>query len=439
MGVSRYLVLLTAVIFFVVLASFSSAPYVAGDWTLSTREQVQSRLIDNVLDDLSGRLTPELLAEDLPCRAPPRGIRVDPDTLAGHLYAVYAIEDYNRPVPVRAVESTLMRAMLMFEIPIPDWSLGALQIKPSTALPHLAAAGGPDDGTLRDAAGLLLDACAHGKIGMSLIASLLRACDASAEPRHVCFAKAYNGNARNRSGPSYADAVRWLVGVSEPVSLVDGNGTRTPDRSAPAAAPRAEDEAINDALSLLAIARDMQVDLPDGTASVATWLRAHRSYAHQLTQALAARRKVCDLESIPEICAPLFALTAETAGAWRSLLSVIDANDAMGRGAGTFGPASYAVEDLAWSLVQDAPLRLQFGAGELNRIGALLALGTARFSRENPRYILTVTAFDCVRRTPELTVADLVTVPVGATAPQRDAALLCMRAFLSHLLSSDDR
>ena len=286
---------------------------------------------------------------------------------------------------------------------------------------------------------MLLDACAHGKIGLSLIANLLRDCDASAEPRHVCFAKGYNGNARNRSGPSYADAVRWLVGKSEPLSLVDDNGTRTSDRSAPAAVPRAEDEAIDDALSLLAIARDMQADLPDGTAPVASWLRAHRSYAHQLTQALAARRKVCDLELIPEVCAQLSALTVETSQTWRSLLSVIDANDAMGPGADTFGPASYAVEDLAWSLVQDSHLRLQFGAGELNRIGALLALGTARFSRENPRYILTVTAFDCVQRTQELTVADIVTVPVDATAPQRDAALLCMRAFRSRLLSSDDK
>lgn len=441
MGFSRYFVLLTAVIFFMVLASFSSAPYVAGDWTLSTREQVQDRLIDNVYNDLSGRLTPERLVEDLPCRAPPRETRVDHDTLAGYLYAVYAIEDYNRPAPVRAVENMLMRAMLMFEIPIPDWSLGALQIKPSTAIPHLVAAGGPEpddiNATPREAARLLLEACAHGEIGMSLIASVLSTCSTD-EDRHACFARAYNGNAHNPSGPSYADALQWLIRVSEPVSLIDGSETRAPDRSASAIVPRAEDMAINDALSLLAVAREMQAGLPDDSAPVATWLRAHRSYADQLSRALAARRKLCDLEPILEFCADLSAHTAETAESWRSIISVIEASNAMGSGADPFGPASQAVEHMAWTLVQDPPLRLQFGALELDRIGALLALGTARFSTDNPRYILTMTAFDCVRGSPELTVSDLVTVPVDATTSQRDAALRCMRAFLSRLLSSDD-
>lgn len=439
MGFSRYLVLLTAVITFMVIASFSSAPYVAGDWTLSYREQVQKRLSAAVYNDLSSRLTPERLAEDLPCRSPPQGTRVDNDTLAGYLYAVYAIEDYNRPPHVRAVENILMRAMLMFDrIPIPDWSLGALQIKPSTAMQHLAAVGGPEDGTSRDAARLLLDACTHGQIGMSLIASILGTCSTD-EDRHVCFARAYNGNARNPSGPTYADALQWLLRVSEPVSLIDGSETRAPDRSASAIVPRAADEAINNALSLLAVAREMQAGLPDGSAPVATWLRANRRYADQLSQALAARRKLCDLEPILEICADLSALSAETAQSWRSIIGVIEASDAMGPGADPFGPASQAVEHMAWSLVQDPPLRLQFGAGELDRIGALLARGTARFSAQNPRYILTETAFDCVRRSPELSISDLVTVPIDATTSQRDAALRCMRAFLSRLLSSVDR
>lgn len=441
MGFSRYFVLLTAVITFMVIASLSSAPYVAGDWTLSHREQVQNRLNAAVYNDLSSRLTPERLAEDLPCRAPPQETRVDHDTLAGYLYAVYAIEDYNRPAPVRAVENMLMRAMLMFEIPIPDWSLGALQIKPSTAIPHLVAAGGPEpddeNATPHEAARLLLEACAHGEIGMSLIASILGNCSTD-EDRHVCFARAYNGNARNPSGPSYADALQWLIRVSEPVSLIDGSETRAPDLSASAIVPRAEDEAINDALSLLAVAHQMQAGLPDDSAPVSAWLRAHRSYADQLSRALAARRKLCDLEPILEICEELSALTAETAESWRSIISVIEANDAMGPGAAPFGPASQAVEHMAWSLVQDLSLRLQFGAGELDRIGALLARGTARFSAQNPRYILTETALGCVRSSPELTISDLVTVPVDATTPHRDAALRCMRAFLARLLSSDE-
>lgn len=438
MSISAPLVATVALATFVVIASFSSAPHVAGDWTLKTNEQVKDRLLASVQEDLISRLTPESLRLALPCRLPETPLASDEEIAARHLYAVFSIEDYNRPAPLRAFESMLMRVLLTLKFPIPDWSLGPLQIKPSTALPHLSAAGGPADGTPREAAELLLDSCAHGQIGLSLIATLLRECDISVEPRDICFARAYNGNRPNQEGPRYSEAVGMLVNRSDPVPLINEGSGKTPvivTAEPPQSVPPWQ-ELASDAMELLAQARALEVGPPNETTSLATWLRQHRRYAHEVSKAVFGIVTICETTFVQTLCPSVEKLSKESADNWRRLLIEVETKSAMVGPSNSFGPASFAIEDLSWLLLQNESLRQQFTPEELDRIGALLTRGAQRFASENPRYILTLSAFECMQKDADLAIGDVLFSPNEVSASDRDSVLECTREFLARLLSS---
>lgn len=430
MRVVEFATLLVGVVCFVAVAHIGTPTFVAGDWTETDSQLIQDRLHENVLDDLSARLTTAQLKQDVPCRLPPKRFAIENEEIADHLYAVYAIEDYNRPRAVRVVENSLMRAMLMFEFSIPDWSLGPLQIKPSTAIPYLAAAGGPPDGNLRDAANLLLDSCAHGKIGVAIIVEILEQCRNSASPQHVCFAEAYNGDANNPAGPKYSDAVRMLVPRSDAVALVDDEFS---PRSA-STATNIERGSLPKLVEELEAIRTIEASLPDRDAALADWIRGNRRLADKLTETSGIVDVECRRDTAPEICATLEDMSLQAAEKWRELFLVIGSENTMQLGSPVFGPSSYAVEALAWSLITDEELRGHFSPAELSAIGVALENGVRRYEEENPRYILTSTVFECLKNDPEMSVNDLWEIPTSGSAQLRDSKLVCMRAFFSRLL-----
>ncbi len=117
--------------------------------------------------------------------------------------ALAAIEAYSTPALERLAENTVLPVMARLGLPLPDWSVGLAQIRPSTGV-RLGEADNAKDLALSIAA----DDCLSVRLAAAIVRRLARdwsetACDADCM---IYLARAYNGQREiNGANLAYLD------------------------------------------------------------------------------------------------------------------------------------------------------------------------------------------------------------------------------------------
>ncbi|MEO4042922.1 hypothetical protein AAFN47_15070 [Hoeflea sp. CAU 1731] len=117
--------------------------------------------------------------------------------------ALVAIEAYSTPALERLAENTVLPVMARLGLPLPDWSVGLAQIRPSTG-----AGLGEVDKTQDLALSIAVDDCLSVRLAVGIVRRLARdwneeACDADCM---IYVARAYNGQREiNSANLAYID------------------------------------------------------------------------------------------------------------------------------------------------------------------------------------------------------------------------------------------